>query len=129
MIIQASTNEKIYAAAVLDSGSSFAIKNGDRWSSVVRIRRSNSTVLDEMQRLFGGYISKGKSDYSLIFNGHQCTYFLTQVMPWMKVKTEQAKIILEFNARLKELGRKKPGIHISEKERIYREELNNRLKE
>lgn len=83
MMNEASINEKIYAAAVLDSGSFFSIKNGDRWGSVVRIRRSNSTVLDEMQNLFGGFISKGKTDYSLVYNGHQCTYLLTELLPWM----------------------------------------------
>lgn len=92
--------DKIYAAAVVDSGSWMSLKNGNKWSANIRIRRGATLVLEDINRVFGGYIGQGKTEFYLNFNGRQCTEFLMQILPYMKVKIRQAQILMEFNEHL-----------------------------
>jgi hypothetical protein len=123
-----SEQDKIYAAAMIDGGSYFSVKSGVKYSANIRLRRKSVVMLDEFQQKFGGYLGRTKNEYCLNFNGHQCTDLLVAVLPYLRVKQDQARILMEYNAHIRSEARgKKPGSRLSEAERDYRESLNARL--
>ena len=113
---------------MIDGGSYFAIKNGDKYQANIRLRRKSLVMLDEFQQKFGGYLGRSKTEYYLTYAGHQCTTLLILVLPYLRVKMEQARLLMEYNAHIKEMAiQVKPGTRLTDEERRYREDLNARL--
>lgn len=102
--------DKIFAAAVVDSGSSFFI-NGRSTEAFVRITRSHHGSLAEIHRVFGGNWNTTKDGkvYSLTFNDIKVGEFLLILLPYLKDKLPQAELILRFRASLEESKRMNPN--------------------
>jgi hypothetical protein len=125
-----SEEDKIYAAAMIDVGSYFSVKNGDKYTANIRLRRKSIVMLDEFQQKFGGYLGRGKQENYLTFSGQQCTELLILLLPYLRVKKNQALLLMEYNAHIKELSAMvKPGTRLTESERQYRESINSKLQE
>lgn len=117
--------DKIFAAAVVDSGSYFRVGiTGGKGMSVVRIRRQHPQQLQEIHRVFGGDLRQSKDAWYLNFQGQAGTDFLTRISPFLIVKQEHAQIVIDFNyhLRTRERGR------LTDADIIFRQNLSDRLK-
>lgn len=100
---------KIWAAATLDSGSQFTFREqSNGMCSMIKVRRSDRSVIGEFYKNFGGSVSQMKSgSYEWILQGMVVTQFLKDILPYLRTKMPQALVLMEFNEYL--LNRKESG--------------------
>ena len=113
----------IWAAGFFDGEGSISI-NRPSYALVVAVTGSNKSVLEMFRQRYKGYLNriskagkiilegkyKSKVDcYQFIFEYDNATVFLRQVLPYLKVKKEQAELALEYIPTIKNLASLRGG--------------------
>ncbi len=125
--------DKIYAAAIVDSGSYFSFRTGPKgMSPMIRIRRENPDALTDVQKVFGGRLafSRKSEIWYWAIQGDKLIDFLILIRPYLKTKINHAQLIFEFNRQVER--RKKEGTRfkkLTDEERTFREEILARMTE
>lgn len=122
--------DKIYAAAVLDQGSFFEIRDVHGGRPYIRIRRNNAEIIRPIKMTFGGSFGFARDGhYWLNFSGPACKDFLIAVLPYLKVKHNHAQVILDFISHFeRRLLHVKKGTNLNDAEREIRRQLIDRMK-
>ncbi len=92
-----------YAAGIIDAdGSIYIGKSGKYHQLGVKIGMSSSAAVDYIEYHFGGYVNTNfhkalnKDQFVWSLSGSKAKLFLEQLLPYLKVKQEQARIALNY---------------------------------
>lgn len=103
------------------------------YAYVLKVTLSNSdfNLIDWINNCFGGSIfsnltSKGKRYFEVVFNGKDAAKILTDMRPYLIIKSEQARIALEFQSTVQKNHNTLP---VSDDVLDLREELFLQLKD
>jgi hypothetical protein len=118
------------AATIDDEGSICVLLPHHRPSGWLRISVANTDcrLIEWLQKTFGGrystrYYSKGKGYlYNWMIHGRQAQEILRKVLPYLKIKHEQAEEVLKITYG-------KSGIWITDKERTLRKQVREKVME
>lgn len=147
MVTRSKHSSKIlaYTAGFVDGeGSIFIAKVFNRRSGnyiyvlQVSIANTYKPIMDWLAKEFNsstqvcGYANKKRwkdnfrVSYQLLFTGNKANQFLREILPYLSVKQEQAKLAIEFQNKKSLIKR---GKKLSEKENIIREKYRQDIKE
>ena len=111
--------KEAYFAGLLDGdGSVVLAKKGEKYTQPtfalnVIISNKHRGVLEEAQRLFGGSIQpsgepRNDGVYGLYLAARDAMRFLEAVLPYLRIKKEQARVAIEFQRGMRRWGSKGP---------------------
>ncbi|MHA1627255.1 MAG: LAGLIDADG family homing endonuclease [Candidatus Asgardarchaeia archaeon] len=97
-----------YIAGFFDGeGSIFISKSKKQYFLTVSISNTNLHVLEEVQKIIGGNISKSPDNrensselFKLRLYCNEAKKFLEKILPYLKIKKEQAKLAIEFQSKM-----------------------------
>lgn len=98
-----------YIAGFFDGeGSIFISKSRKQYFLTVSISNTDKSVLESIQRIMGGSLSKSpdkRENCSHLFRLRlycdEAKKFLEKILPYLKIKKEQAKLSIEFQSKMK----------------------------
>ena len=102
-----------YTAGLVDGegsiiiAKSYSTKYGNCYRITTTIANNNLVILEWVNDKFGGHIHKSNSCYMWQLNGKKCHKFLTSLTPYLKIKSEQAELALQYISTIKHTGCKK----------------------
>ena len=125
-------NDVAYIAGFFDGeGSIFISKSKKQYYLGITISNTNLSVLESIQRVMGGEISKSPDNrenrlqlFRLRLYSSEAKKFLERLLPYLKIKKEQARLAIEFQSKM-EKG--KLTIPKEEQEK-YRIQINQKRK-
>ncbi len=130
-----SDTDLAYIAGFFDGeGSIFVSKSKKQYFLTVSISNTNLLVLESIRRIMGGGISKSpdkRENCSQLFRlrlyCNEAKKFLERILPYLKIKKEQAKLAIEFQSKM-EMGKLTIPKEEQEKYRIQINSFNKKRK-
>lgn len=141
------TKERLlaYAAGIIDGEGSISLKHqsprpanrsiNESWVSKLTVKMNDLEALNLLSSLFGGNIKmvhdKTKIEkglfpgYSWDLTSKKATKALKKILPFLRIKKEQAEIVLRYQSRI---DHAKHGQKLSDHEIEIRQKIANRLK-
>ena len=124
-----------YIAGFFDGeGSIFVSKSKKQYFLTVSISNTNLLVLESIQRIIGGGISKSPDNrenssqlFRLRLYCNEAKKFLERILSYLKIKKEQAKLAIEFQSKM-EMGKLTIPKEKQEKYRIQINSFNKKRK-
>lgn len=131
------TEDWAYAAAAIDGEGTLTINRQRRrsYSSVVEVFNTNSLFTEWLQKTFGGWVytypsrdKKWKPQHQWVLSGRNTEEFLCGVLPYLKLKEEQAQILRSLNALRKKAPHRISDDDIAQRQALYEkvQSLNRR---
>lgn len=106
------TVEIVYLAAFVDAEGTIVVVRTERdgpagprpaWNPNIRVYNANRSVIQHINKIFGGSLLAQKKNssqpgyiYSLTWNGRKGSNIARLLLPYLKIKKEQAKVYLEY---------------------------------
>jgi hypothetical protein len=127
-----STEDLIYAAALIDGEGSVVIQRHTASFVAPRVQCAMTTksVIYWLNDTFGGYAGPNKlkegrkPSWQWALTGKHCVPFLTAILPYLKIKHEQAKLCLAYLQTTRNPGR--DGYTV--KETVVRQAIVDKVK-
>ena len=124
-----------YIAGFFDGeGSIFVSKSKKQYFLTVSISNTNLLVLESIQKIIGGNISKSPDNrenssqlFRLRLYCNEAKKFLERILPYLKTKKEQARLAIEFQSKM-EMGKLTIPKEEQEKYRILINSFNKKKK-
>lgn len=105
-VFNITTEDIAYFAGLFDGEGCVGLYNrsdGNGFASSISITNTNRIPLDELQSKFGGYVNSKKGiakNFQLIHNwviyGKSSVKFLNLILPYLRIKTPQVLLLLEY---------------------------------
>lgn len=124
----------IFAAGVIDSGSYIGISErvNTEWMVVLRLRRKDASVIQQIQSTFpGGYLGLKDGMCWINYQGKRVGEILREVYPYLVAKKRHAEIVFDLRGSIEgyKLAIKKEGHrNLTEEEKRFRQDCKERLK-
>jgi len=117
-----------YIAGLVDGEGSILIaksyqtKYGNCYRVSTTIANNNLAVLEWVNDKFGGCIYKSNNCYMWQLNGKKCHKLLILLTPYLKIKSEQAELALQYISTIKHTGSKRLSkVIIKQREKLRKE--------
>ena len=137
--------EKSYIAGLVDGEGCIGVYKRNyykenwspRYSAYVAITNTNYAVLDWVQSLYGGSLSKKKRYYKIHKQGYvlqirdsELKVFLKDILPYLRIKERQAKLVIKFWEHIKffkgdygRLAQKLTKEELKKRDKYYKQSL------
>lgn len=123
----------IYLASQVDQGSYVGIMKTpkQRYSPVLRIRRSNDELIRAFHQAMPGYYRMNNTGCWIVYQGKKAIAMLRALYPHLKVKQAHADVIFELAAEVEKYKADPSRLHkqLNAQEVAVREELKLKLQQ
>jgi len=115
----------IWAAGFIDGESCISIQRQERYDSVyfymsMKVFQNDPRPLVDLTELFGGTIAQEGNGQSWRLGGPAAAEALKELLPYLRVKREQAEVAISFQSRRFPVGSNRPkDFSIEEDERDW----------
>ena len=114
--------DKAYLAGIIDGEGCISVVNGRQL--IIKVAMYDKSPMELVSALFGSNLSPCKRGYQTMISGYRAKEVITDILPYLRGKTEQAKLALKYP-----LGKKHHKYSLSDVDYQVREDINFQLKE